>query len=173
MSEDLTPCIACDCLDDDMYYTLDGAGPFCAECWGSLTDPDQTLLLEKRLEKAEQALEERSDQRDEIERLKATISAMQAEQKQQSTYFKAIITQLADALENWPRTRHNETANWIWPFETHSKLIQKARDAAKQASSIKLGWTGTRSPDPNQEAVVWQALAGKARERRSCRQNMP
>ena len=124
MTKDLTACIACDCLDDDMYYTLDGAGPFCAEWWESLTDPDQTLLLEKRLEKAEQALEERSDQREEIERLKVTISAMKAEQKQQSTYFKAIITQLADALES-------ETANSIWPFETHSKLAQKARDAAK------------------------------------------
>lgn len=131
MSENLTPCIACDCVDDHTYYSLNGAGPFCRECWESLTDADQTLLLEKRLEKAEQALEERSDQREEIKRLKATMRAMQADQKQQSTYFKGIITQLADALENWPRTRHNQTANWIWPLETHSNLIQKARDAAK------------------------------------------
>ena len=57
MSEQFTPCIACDCVDDDLYYSPQGAGPFCPDCWQSLTDPDQTLLLEKRLEASETQIE--------------------------------------------------------------------------------------------------------------------
>jgi hypothetical protein len=53
MSESPTVCVSCDCVDDDYYYTLEGAGPFCGECWASLTDADQSLLLEKRLEQYE------------------------------------------------------------------------------------------------------------------------
>jgi hypothetical protein len=53
MSDELEPCVACDCVDDDQYYTPGGDGPFCGECWQSLTDPDQSLLLEKRLGQTE------------------------------------------------------------------------------------------------------------------------
>jgi hypothetical protein len=53
MSDDLKPCVACDCVDDDQYYTPEGNGPFCGECWQALIDPDQTLLVEKRLGQTE------------------------------------------------------------------------------------------------------------------------
>jgi len=42
-------CVACDCVDDEYFQTPAGAGPFCGECWESLCDPDQALLLEKRV----------------------------------------------------------------------------------------------------------------------------
>jgi hypothetical protein len=58
MSENFTLCAACDCVDDDYYYSLEGAGLFCGECWASLTDADQSLLLEKRLEQYEAYHEE-------------------------------------------------------------------------------------------------------------------
>jgi hypothetical protein len=58
MSEKLTTCIACDCVDEELHYTAGGAGPFCGECWGSLNDPDQALLVERRLELTEQRVEE-------------------------------------------------------------------------------------------------------------------
>ena len=53
-------CVACDCVSDpeDMYFSLNAAGPFCDECWQSLSDPDQSLLIEKRLEEAEARIEE-------------------------------------------------------------------------------------------------------------------
>jgi hypothetical protein len=53
MSEKSTVCAACDCVDDDYYYSPEGAGPFCGERWASLTDADRSLLLEKRLEQYE------------------------------------------------------------------------------------------------------------------------
>jgi hypothetical protein len=37
---------------------MSGAGPFCSECWDALTDADQSLLLEKRIEQYEKAFEE-------------------------------------------------------------------------------------------------------------------
>jgi len=58
MSENFTVCAGCDCVDDDYYYSLEGGGPFCGECWASLTDADQSLLLEKRLEQYETYHEE-------------------------------------------------------------------------------------------------------------------
>jgi hypothetical protein len=63
-----TLCVSCDCVSDpdDMYYSLGGAGPFCSECWESLNDPDQALLIEKRLEQTEARIEELEA---EIERL--------------------------------------------------------------------------------------------------------
>ena len=42
-------CVACDCASDEQFETLRGAGPFCRECWEALCDPDQSLLLEKRV----------------------------------------------------------------------------------------------------------------------------
>jgi hypothetical protein len=42
-------CVACDCVDDEYFHTPASAGPFCGECWESLNDPDQSLLLEKRV----------------------------------------------------------------------------------------------------------------------------
>jgi recombinational DNA repair protein (RecF pathway) len=56
-------CAACDCVDQYMYFTPAGAGPFCQECWEALNDPDQALMTEKRLAEAEA----------EIERLKRVI----------------------------------------------------------------------------------------------------
>ena len=58
MSEQPAPCVACDCVDDELHYTAAGAGPFCGECWVSVNDPDQALLVEKRLELTEQRVEE-------------------------------------------------------------------------------------------------------------------
>jgi hypothetical protein len=53
MSENPTVCTVCDCVDDDYYYSLEGAGPFCREFWASLTDADQSLLLEEQPEQYE------------------------------------------------------------------------------------------------------------------------
>ena len=58
MNDESTSCVACDCVDEELYYTASGAGPFCGECWVALNDPDQALLVEKRLELTEQRLEE-------------------------------------------------------------------------------------------------------------------
>jgi hypothetical protein len=58
MSENPTVCAVCDCVDDDHYYSPEGAGPFSGECCTSLTDADQSLLLEKRLEQYEAYHEE-------------------------------------------------------------------------------------------------------------------
>ena len=49
MKEEPKVCVACDCVDDEYFQTPAGAGPFCGECWESLCDPDQALLLEKRV----------------------------------------------------------------------------------------------------------------------------
>jgi len=49
MKEEPKVCVACDCVDDEYFQTPAGAGPFCCECWESLCDPDQALLLEKRV----------------------------------------------------------------------------------------------------------------------------
>lgn len=53
-------CVACDCVSDpeDMYFSLNCNGPFCAECWDSLSDPDQAILIERRLEQAEARIEQ-------------------------------------------------------------------------------------------------------------------
>jgi hypothetical protein len=53
----LKVCVACDFVDDFVYYTHSGAGPFCSECWEALSDPDQALLTEKRLAEAEKVIE--------------------------------------------------------------------------------------------------------------------
>jgi hypothetical protein len=57
-------CAMCDCHHDveDSYFSLNGAGPFCNECWQSLTDADQSLLLDKRLADAEDKIEELQNQ---------------------------------------------------------------------------------------------------------------
>jgi hypothetical protein len=57
MSEDVKVCIACDCWGL-AHYTPQGKGPFCGECWESLCDPDQSLLLEKRVAAYEVEVEE-------------------------------------------------------------------------------------------------------------------
>ena len=49
MSEKAKACVGCDCVDDYYFETPTGAGPFSGECWESLCDPDQALLLEKRV----------------------------------------------------------------------------------------------------------------------------
>ena len=64
MSEEAKVCSACDCVDDEYFQTPTGAGPFCGECWESLCDPDQALLLEKRVAAYEV----------EVERLKKLLS---------------------------------------------------------------------------------------------------
>jgi hypothetical protein len=60
MSEQPTPCVcvACDSFDDRLQYTPGGAGPFCGECWDALNDPDQALLIEKRLELGKRRIDE-------------------------------------------------------------------------------------------------------------------
>jgi hypothetical protein len=49
MKEEPKVCVACDCVDDEYFQTPAGAGRFCGECWESLCDPDQALLLERRV----------------------------------------------------------------------------------------------------------------------------
>ena len=49
MKEEPKVCVGCDCVDDEYFQTPAGIGPFCRECWESLIDPDQSLLLEKRV----------------------------------------------------------------------------------------------------------------------------
>jgi hypothetical protein len=49
MKEEPKVCVACDCVDDEYFQTPAGIGPFCGECCASLIDPDQSLLLEKRV----------------------------------------------------------------------------------------------------------------------------
>jgi hypothetical protein len=58
MNDESSSCVACDCVDEELHYTASGAGPFCGECWVSLNDPDQALLIEKRLELTENRLEQ-------------------------------------------------------------------------------------------------------------------
>ena len=58
MSDKPTTCVACDCIDDEYFQTPAGAGPFCGDCWESLNDPDQSLLLEKRVANYELEVEE-------------------------------------------------------------------------------------------------------------------
>lgn len=52
-------CAGCDCVCDahETNHTPNGAGPFCLECWQSLIDPDQTLLVEKCLADAEENID--------------------------------------------------------------------------------------------------------------------
>jgi hypothetical protein len=61
-------CIGCDCWGV-AHYTPQGKGPFCDECWESLTDPDQSLLLEKRVAACEV----------EVERIKHLIAELRKE----------------------------------------------------------------------------------------------
>ena len=49
MKEEPKVCVGCDCVDDEYFQTPAGIGPFCSERWESLSDPDQSLLLEKRV----------------------------------------------------------------------------------------------------------------------------
>jgi hypothetical protein len=49
MKEEPKVCVVCDCVDDEYFQTPAGIGPFCSERWESLSDPDQSLLLEKRV----------------------------------------------------------------------------------------------------------------------------
>jgi hypothetical protein len=49
MKEEPKACVACDCVDNEYFQTPAGIGLFCGECWESLIDPDQSLLLEKRV----------------------------------------------------------------------------------------------------------------------------
>ena len=58
MNDESSSCMAYDYVDEELHYTASGAGPFCGECWVALDDPDQALLVEKRLELTEQRLEE-------------------------------------------------------------------------------------------------------------------
>jgi hypothetical protein len=53
-------CAICDCDHDaeHSWFSSAGAGPFCSECWQSLTDADEALLLDKRLAAAEQKIHE-------------------------------------------------------------------------------------------------------------------
>jgi hypothetical protein len=76
-----------------------------------------------------------AEQDAEIERLKAEIKRNDEIWKdhnekilKQRLYFKDLVARAADALYEWPRTRHDE--QWIWPFETHAKLIDELRKAA-------------------------------------------
>jgi hypothetical protein len=49
VSEEAIACLTCDCVGGEYFETSSGVGPFCGECWESLCDPDQALLLEKRV----------------------------------------------------------------------------------------------------------------------------
>jgi hypothetical protein len=70
MKQPANLCVQCDCVSDpdDMYYTLASAGPFCGDCWAGLTDADQSLTMQKELERAEDKIEELQA---EIKKLKA------------------------------------------------------------------------------------------------------
>ena len=61
MSEKPTTCVACECVDDEYFRTPAGTGPFCGDCWESLCDPDQSLLLEKRVAAYEEEVEHLRD----------------------------------------------------------------------------------------------------------------
>jgi hypothetical protein len=50
-------CQACERVDEVLCFTVKGKGPFCLECFESLCDPDQALLLEERLAKYEREIE--------------------------------------------------------------------------------------------------------------------
>ena len=75
-------CAMCDCHHDeqDSYFSLAGAGPFCSECWESLTDADQALLLDKHLAAAEQKIEE----------LQAEITRLQSGGSGQKNHVDAV-----------------------------------------------------------------------------------
>jgi hypothetical protein len=57
---EVTTCAGCNylCEEQETQCTPKGAGPFCLECWESLIDPGQTLLVEKRLAAAEKNIEQ-------------------------------------------------------------------------------------------------------------------
>jgi hypothetical protein len=57
MSAKTKRCGACDRITSHWGYTPAGVGPFCEECWASLVDPDQQLLLEDRLQQSENQIE--------------------------------------------------------------------------------------------------------------------
>ena len=60
MSDEAKVCSMCDCCGL-AHYTPMGAGPFCSECWESLCDPDQALLLERRVAAYELEVERLKD----------------------------------------------------------------------------------------------------------------
>jgi recombinational DNA repair protein (RecF pathway) len=78
-------CAMCDCHHDveDSYFSLAGVGPFCSECWESLTDADQALLLDKRLAASEQEIEKL---RREIERLSDLLARNAYTRKYRAEY---------------------------------------------------------------------------------------
>ena len=47
------PCEICKQVDEISCFTPEDQGPFCMDCFESLCDPDQALLLEERLAKYE------------------------------------------------------------------------------------------------------------------------
>jgi recombinational DNA repair protein (RecF pathway) len=53
-------CVLCGANDDpcSFYISLNGAGPFCSECWSDLTDADSTLAMQKELAAREQKIDE-------------------------------------------------------------------------------------------------------------------
>lgn len=50
-------CVTCSNEYGVGFWTRDGAGPFCDECWKALCDPDQALLTERRLAATEAKIE--------------------------------------------------------------------------------------------------------------------
>jgi hypothetical protein len=47
-------CLSCRCCVDDRYhFTFGGRGPFCSECFESLSDPDHALVLAERVARLE------------------------------------------------------------------------------------------------------------------------
>jgi recombinational DNA repair protein (RecF pathway) len=105
MSSQLKPCVACDCVDDNQYHSPAGAGPFCSECWQSLTDADQSLLLEKRLEQTEELVET----------------------------LRSLLTRATDALEKYHAGhggKHNDAPCDICPL-----LLELRRETARGGAS--------------------------------------
>jgi len=56
--EETQSCKACDEVDDVYRFTVTGRGPFCSDCWEMLNDPDQSLLADDELDKAEMRIVE-------------------------------------------------------------------------------------------------------------------
>jgi len=56
--DEVESCKACDEVDDVYRFTVTGRGPFCSDCWEMLNDPDQALLADDELDKAEMRIVE-------------------------------------------------------------------------------------------------------------------
>jgi hypothetical protein len=98
-------CIACDCSDDQYFHTPADAGPFCGECWEALIDPDQSLLLEKRIAAYEL----------EVEALRSAIATN-----------KLLLIRAADALKSLDERCAEEWDCNIRSFEALEKELRKA-----------------------------------------------